>query len=261
MKRHLHQQSTVLNWLIRRFPSPRLAKPGLILAVLLASGCGLWATDLVVSQDSYIEGLTGSLDSNFGGSGTLYAGQSSTVSPDQGGRKSYLLFDASALPEITEISSFTVRRNGGTINRTIQLYAILGDNVDTWTETGITWNNAPGNNVTQGLRDFGAYPGESLIYIGNINTGADSEAIYTVPFSGLSGADYQNILDALNTGDRKLTLGLKYNSSQASSIAFRSKEYGDGSSAAFLSVTLIPEPSGAALLLGGLAGLVALRRR
>lgn len=236
---------------------------GLGLLIFLASVAWLPATTLMVLQDSYIDGRDVFLDSNFGTATSLLVGQS-TPPGTQGGRKAYLLFDASSLPDIFSIDSFQIQRGGGTVNRTIQLYAILGDSVDAWIESGesgITWNNAPGNNVTAGLRDFGAFPGESLIYIGDINTGALTDTIYTVSFGALAEADSQAILAALNTGDRKLTLGLRYNSSQDSSITFRSKEFGDGSSAAKLNVTLIPEPGSAALLLGGIALLLVSRRK
>jgi hypothetical protein len=58
----------------------------------------------------------------------------------------------------------------------------------------------------------------------------------------LSDANRQTILTALNTGDRKLTLGLQYNSSQASTISFRSREYGLESSIPRLNVTLAAAP-------------------
>lgn len=224
---------------------------------------GLWVgnasgVSLPVLQDSYIEGLDASLDSNFGGATSVRAGQSGV---SNGGRKSYFLFDATGLPEIFSVDDFQIQRAGGTISRTIALYAILGENVNNWTELGITWNNAPGNNVSQGTRDFGAYPGESLIFIDTFSTGSLADTVYNVSFGKLIEADSQAILNALNTGDRQLTLGLRYNSSQESTINFRSKENGDGSFGARLNVTLIPEPGTAALLIAGMALLFTVRRR
>jgi hypothetical protein len=241
--------------------SSRTSALGLVclgLAAFLISGSSLHAATLTVSQDSYIDGREGFLSSNFGTSTSLIAGQSGT---SNGGRKIYTQFDATGLPEIVGIEDFGITRGGGTINRTILLFAILGENVNDWTETGITWNNAPGNNVDAGVRNFAAFPGETLIQIGSISTGADPSTVYSVTFSGLSEPDTQSILDALNTGSRKLTLGLHYNSSQESAITFLSKESGNGSAAATLNVTFVPEPGTFSLLFGGMALLVASRRR
>ncbi len=212
----------------------------------------------MVSQDSYIDGRAGFLDSNFGSSTALYVGQSTV---NNGGRKTYMQFDATSLPEIFSVDDFQVQRGGGTINRTIQLHAILGDNVDSWTQAGLTWNNAPGNNVAPGLREFAAAAGESVILLGNFFTGAAADTVYEVPFSGLSEASSQAILSALNSGDRKLTLGLQYYSSQDSSITFRSQEFGDGTFGPRLNITFVPEPATGTLLIGGGMLLLALRRR
>lgn len=200
-------------------------------------------SSLYVSQDSYIEGDAGSRDTNFGDNNQVRVSQA-TAALGGAGRKGYFLFDATGLPEILSVDGFQTQRAGGTTSRTILLYAILGTNlnlgtsVNDWTEMGITWNNAPANNVGVNTnRAFVTYPGESLIQIDSFATGSLSDTIYNVSFGKLAGADYQTILNALNTGDRKLTLGLQYNSSQLTTIGFRSKENGDGSFGARLNVT------------------------
>lgn len=58
----------------------------------------------------------------------------------------------------------------------------------------------------------------------------------------MSDANRQTILNALNTGDRKLTLGLQYVSSQNTTVNFRSREYGLESSIPQLNVTLAATP-------------------
>jgi hypothetical protein len=212
-------------------PLATMLAGALLFTIAIASN----ATTLTVSQDSYIEGLESSLDTNFGAAAQVRVGQSGTT---QGGRKAYFLFDATGLPDILSVENFQIQRAGGTISRTIALYAILGENANSWTELGITWNNAPGNNVAPGTRNFEAYPGESLIFIDTFSTGSLSDTVYNVPFGKLAEADRQVILNTLNTGDRKLTLGLHYNSSQDSTVNFRSQENGDGSFGARLNLTV-----------------------
>jgi hypothetical protein len=200
-------------------------------------------SSLYVSQDSYVEGFLDSRDTNFGDNTQVRVSQVDA----QGGRKGYFLFDATGLPEILSVDGFQTQRAGGTTSRTILLFAILGTNlnlgtsVNDWTEMGITWNNAPANNVGVNTnRAFVAYPGESLIQIDSFSTGSLGDAVYNVSFEKLNEDNRQAILSALNTGDRKLTLGLQYNSSQATTIGFRSKEYDDGSFGARLNVTFAP---------------------
>ncbi len=230
----------------------------LLLAAGLVSLSAVQAATITVSQDSYIDGRDGYLDSNFGGENVLYAGQHGQVN---GGRKSYLLFDASELPLISSINFFQVQRGGGTVSRTVNVSAILGENVDSWTESAITWNSAPGNNVAAANREFVAFPGETVIRVAGISLGGATDTVYQVPFSGLLLDDMTAILNALNTGDRKLTLGLSLGSTIETSIPFRSREYGGGSSPALLDVTFVPEPAMGSLLLCGGMILLGMRGR
>lgn len=220
-------------------------------------------SSLLVAQDARIVGLLGDRDTNYP-TENLQVSQSDA----QGGRKSYLLFDATGLPEILRVDDFQIQRAGGTTSRSIQLYAILGTNeflgsVNNWTETGITWNNAPANNVGIATnRAFVAYPGESVMHIEDFSTGSLNDTVYNVPvWRDASEANRQTILNALNTGDRKLTLGLQYNSSQATTIGFRSREYGLESSIPRLNVVFAAAPTVAPVVIqsGGVtAGNVVL---
>jgi len=161
-----------------------------------------------------------------------------------GGRKGCFLFNATGLPQITSLDQFVVQRAGGTGTRSTLLYAILGTNeflgsVNNWIESEITWNNAPANNNPVNTnRAFVAYPGESLIKVGpGFQASGNAEQVCPFLPTGLAETDHQAILTALNTGDRKLTLGLQYNSGNENNIPFRSRENGDGSFGARLYVT------------------------
>ena len=212
-----------------------------------AEGFAVLRADLAlpVSQDADIDGLAANVDTNFGDSNVVRVGNSGS---SHGGRKSYFLFDATGLPEVTSIDNFEVIRNGGTTSRSVRLVAILGDNVNTWTEQGITWNNAPGNNVGPASRDFAAFPGEEIIVLAQVSTGGvnPGDILRFVPGVGITGfseTDRLAILNALNTGNRTLTLGLQYISSQQTTIPFRSKENAGGVFAPRLNLVTAEEPS------------------
>jgi len=205
-------------------------------------------SSLLVAQDARIAGLLDDRDTNYP-TENLQVSQSDA----QGGKKSYLLFDATGLPEILRVNDFQIQRASGTTIRSIQLKAILGASVNNWTETGITWNNAPANNVgTDTNRAFVPYTGESVMHIEDFSTGSLNDTVYNVPvWRDASEANRQTILTALNTGDRKLTLGLQYNGSQASTVAFRSREYGVESSIPRINVTLAAAPTVAPVWITG----------
>ena len=136
-------------------------------------------SSLFVAQDARIAGLPENRDTNYA-TENLQVSQSDST----GGKKSYLLFDAAGLPEILRVEDFQIQRAGtATTSRSIQLKTILGTNeflgsVNNWTETGITWNNAPANNVgTDTNRAFVAYTGESVMHIEDFNTGSGFDTV------------------------------------------------------------------------------------
>ncbi len=133
--------------------------------------------------------------------------------------------------------------------------------VNNWTETGITCNNAPANNTNtvnvDTNRAFVAYTGETLMFVEDLSTGSLSDTVYNVPvWRDMSEANRQTILNALNTGERKLTLGLQYVSSQATIIGFRSRTYGVESSIPRINVTFAAAPTVAPVVIqsGGVNG-------
>ncbi len=227
---------------------------------LLAASSGANAALLSVSADAHIDGTNAT--ANFGLDTVLSIEQGVL-----GGNKAYLLFDASALggTQVGRIENLNVVWAGGGTTRTLWFGLITGTGANDWTETSLTWQNAPGNNVTGTDRNFVAYAGQAVILLGTVGSaGGPSGKTLTLAFTEGSSEE-SALLSALNTGDRKATIGVRYNSSQTSSANIYSREYEvagvPGAYAATLNYQLIPEPSTAALLCGGCALLIARRRR
>lgn len=220
------------------------------LTLLCALGCftGIAsAATLVTSADSYIYG--GSQDSNFGTSDWLYANDGGGVVANV--QKIYMKFDASSLPTLASISGLTMRYDAST-NRTGNFYLLEGTGADSWTETGITWNNAPLNNDT-GF-DFTAGSGQTITSLGAIAGNGQFQPI-TLTFGT---AEETALLNALNTGDRIATIGILHSGTNFFQIAALDA---GASIAPTLEYTAIPEPTTAALLGLAAAGAVLLRRR
>ena len=204
----------------------------LVLAALLASGSWLHGATIPVSADAYVDGTNKS--ANFGTNSTLTLEQSAL-----GGDKAYLRFDASAwgATNLGRVESLRVVWAASTnITRSIYSWLITGTGANSWTENGITWSNAPANKVTGTDRGFVAYPGQTVTGIGGIQYAAGTPRELTIPF-GQASAQETALLTALNTGDRKATIGVSYNSSLTSSVAIYSREYGGGIYAATLTAS------------------------
>lgn len=170
--------------------------------------------------------------------------------------KAYLLFDASVFGTnlISEVTGITFLNNLG---RTYQFWLIEGTNTDTainandWIESGpngITWANAPGNNGSSYtnppvgfFREFIAYPGETITYLYAVAATANTPATLTITNGS---AEELALLNALNTGDRKATIGVTLNR-QAVNGFIRSREQDDGANAVSINVELAADaPAG-----------------
>lgn len=210
---------------------------GLTLAVCLASCATVRAESLPVSADAHIEG--NAPDSNFGTSPVLSIAQT-----DLGGNKAYLQFDASTwgATNLGRVESLHLVWAGSTnITRTLYVCLITGAGANDWTEGALTWSNAPGNNVSGTARGFVAYPGQTVTPLGSVQYTMRSPRELTIPFSAGS-AEGNALLSALNTGTRKATVGVGYNSSQSTTVGIYSKEYDGGMSAASLELSLSADP-------------------
>ena len=231
-------------------------------SLLLGHASAQTTISLFVSQDAYIDGLNP--DENYGKDGGLAHSRS-----DIGGKKVYMLFDFSgpewdqARAQAIGVESITFFSNSGNTRRN-DLYMIRPvDGLDTWTEDGITWNNAPGNNVEGTNRGFAPFEGESIYPMGsNVSAFGWRTVVFDETQSAL-------LLSALLNEDNKVTIGSRNNATQAGQFWFFGRDY-EGSSrgfdfelgdaAAYLTVT-VPEPSTYALIFGGLFLLLAVVRR
>jgi hypothetical protein len=221
-----------------------------VAAAVLGLGTGIATAGpvpLEVSADAHIEGNNPA--SNFGSATVL-----SVANSGSGGNKAYFKFDASAFGTnlLTRVEGISVRY-GNASTRTLWFGLISGTNTDTgqavndWIETGaegIVWTNAPGNNVVGTARDFVAYPGETVTLLGTAQSvgAAGAGQLVTLTIAGGSAGEAA-LLDALNTGDRQATIGLRFNSGTTGGQSFGiySRELEGGIHAATLNVDVAPE--------------------
>ena len=131
--------------------------------VALGIACICQATVVSVIDDAEIR--SDAPDSNYGAQTTLTA--SMTSIPVY--KKGYVKFDASGLGDgvVADIDSFTFYFTQP-YARDAWFYLITGADADSWDESTITWNNAPGNG-----------PGSTFL----------NDASYTSTFIGLSGIE------------------------------------------------------------------------
>jgi hypothetical protein len=193
------------------------------LALLLASSASLPAATILVSADAHIDGVD--VASNFGANPILSIEQTAL-----GGNKAYLLFDASGwgVTNVGRVESLRVFWSASTgITRTLAFSLITGYEANDWTEMGITWENAPANNVQGTDRNFVAFPSQAVINLGSLQYSAGNPRELIFPIAEGSPAEMA-LLEALNTGDRKATIGVSYNSSQSTAVGLYSKEHEDG---------------------------------
>lgn len=102
------------------------------------------ASLIMVSSDAYVQGGS-SANQNFGNSESLLI---KSDSDSNFIRKTYLQFESDNLSEIRDPVLNLTLQNPSTINAVIAVYGLVdGDSGESWSEDGITWNNAPGNNV------------------------------------------------------------------------------------------------------------------
>ena len=173
-----------------------------------------------------------------------------------GTRKTYLRFDLSALG------------SGGVADAELQLTFLGGDADDTeinvwglddgdvgesWDESTITWNNAPGNFQSHWIPDL-----NRTTQLGSFVRAGDAQNLDVLTFSSASLVDFLNA-----DTDGQVTILLTGNSSSAtdfSSLASKeSAAVGTGNAIPPTLEITVPEPAAALLLLVGLLGAARFR--
>lgn len=144
--------------------------------------------------------------SNYGTSNNLYVQSSSTASYKN--ERAWLKFDLSGLPAGTTVSSADLKLWNWKSTGTSLSAEVYGGNDDTWTETGITWNNQPA---------FGAPLSSQTLVSGTSSVWYDWDVTSFVQ-SKLSGNKLVSLVVKPATEDSVDTTPPSY--------AFDAKEYG-----------------------------------
>jgi len=244
-----------------------------LLTLLVCAAVAVHAqTTVITSADARIDG--GSPTSNFGSS----SGPDELFVRDGGGNannheKSYLQFDVGgvlAAGESFDNASFVLstrpNQSVSSLDITITIWGIV-DNNDSWTETGITWNNAPANDTTSGsdVLDNASF---DTVELATLTANLQPDTSYS--FTDARLTEYLNwtagaIADPYGNGASSDTVATIIVTSTGGNQAlgrFWARE-DTGVSQPRLDLAVIPEPATAGLALGGIAllGLLVLRRR
>lgn len=226
--------------------------------VMSTSHAALITTADGQGADTIVVGGTNA-DINYGSNPTLLL---KNVSPVNGfTRKNYLRFDLSSVSGSIESASLDLvinDNNNGTVgvpsSFNVAVFGLIeGAAGQDWSESTITWNNAPGN-----ANSGSSFDSEMTIFLGSLEVTTSDVAGSTVSFSSPS---LVSLLTA--DADNLLTLMLARTDTRVGeNLGFMSKEYDAGQYAPSLSITAIPEPDSAilfAMMVG--VGALCIRRR
>lgn len=226
------------------------------LAALLLGTHAAQSATIVALEDNYV--LNSQSNTVQDGDGNLVLKRASNNI-----RKSWIKFDLTGQnADLSQSGTITLTLAGESSSATsfrIELYALdfTGATAPTWTESTITWNNAPGNDTGgSGINDL--EPGETSL-LGESATIATSTA---------AGTQYQFTIPMLSTflqSDNTIT-AIAISSFQPDpgpSLAIASSENATEAWRPTLTFTQVPEPSTYALAVGlvSIACIAVHRRR
>lgn len=233
----------------------RLLSMGLVALPLILASQSAQAASIVASHDNFVlNSQSGTVQSSGGTGETLVVKDASNNI-----RKSWLKFDLTG--QNVDFSQ------PGTITLTLasvpaatfelSLYALndTGVTAPTWTESTITWSNAPGNGTSDSQKREVKESETTLL-------GKSGNIVQNTP----TGTQYQFVISDLSTflqSDNTITaIAISDQSNPSPSFSFASSENSTEAWRPTLTFTQIPEPGSFALLSGMLAlTWIALGRR
>jgi len=238
----------------------------MIIGLALVSGMAhadlIRSGKITITEDAYIRGGTNSVN-NYGTADALWV-RNSTSANDQ--LKIYLKTNVEGLLSGSEAFSnatLTLRAQlTQTASSTLSLYGIV-NNEDAWTESGITWGNAPQNDAASGN---GVLSGAVKLATLELPTGITGGANYT--FADEKISEYLNWTAGASSGsyghgasEDKLATFIIVSSTTPVLYRFTSSEAtGVTDPEPFVSYDVIPEPATAGLLLISSAVIFFARR-
>ncbi|GLI39937.1 PEP-CTERM sorting domain-containing protein [Geobacter hydrogenophilus] len=226
---------------------------GLITALSFASA---EAISITADKDAYVQSGAYA-NTNFG---STLVDQVKRQDNSDWNRKSYIGFDLSGLGPFS-IATATLDFNfvdsgaGATLAGTTYQFEVFGltnELFDTWGESTITWNNAPGNRPNNGLNS---------LMVASLGTfSLTGKGVGTYSFTS------QELVDFLNSDSNDIaTIIVRRNTNQPSNAqnyvqAFASSE-NVSVGGPTLNITQVPEPSTLLFVGAGLVGLGFVKRR
>ncbi len=225
------------------------------------------AVVLDVAQDTYFRGNG---DGPFGSDNEIRVKTDTNgINADEGNtRVTYLQFDLSSLSQPVQSASLELTAFTNDLASDFTVWGLTDESQEGWSETGtgqLDNSNAPAFNDLDAATDQGAFQTGNVTELGSFNLGGSVSSNTAISFSGTGTA----MADFLNADTDNLVTFLITRDVAASSgnggLEMWSKEgavsENNSALAPDLEITVIPEPSAAALILGVLAGALVIRRR
>ncbi len=227
---------------------------GLVALPLILASQSAQAASIVASHDNFVLNSDANNVQGESGARDVLVVKDATNNI----RKSWLKFDLTGQNvDFSQSGTVTLTLAGSpSANFNLSLYALdyTGVTAPTWTESTLTWNNAPGNDTGgSGIRELESDETTLLGTTSLITSGTAAGSSYQFNISDLS-----TFLQSDNT---ITVIAISDQSNTSPSFTFASSEHATEAWRPTLTFTQIPEPSAAALIIvSGFVG-VALRRR
>ncbi len=187
------------------------------------AGDTTWTTGtvrLLAAEDSFVQRYDGGTlgDSNQNGVTILRVGY---VPPDIGtalNLKSYVKFDASSFTGTVQSAALELVSVGtASVDRVVRVYGMTDHSLDGWSETSITWNNAPANASANGVVEA------KCTLIGKLTVSPSMAKGTRLTVSGEAGSPLVTFINT-RTGAKKLTFILVGDTTTSPDASFCEKD-------------------------------------